>query len=365
MRASRVMAALAAVVWGATVLSLGAGCGLNQLTNASEVIRTRVAAVEASPPEIAPGQTTQLRALLVHPQGVTPDLGALWFACLAESAAGCLSFDVGGAATGDDDSAAGPMPPEDLQFGVGEHFSYSASGPTFDAAWERLSDEDKVEGLSVFVSVTYVPRTNAELQDLIIRVATAAFSGDQEAMEPLVEELQGLFEDGMTATRRVTVSDKSLGQPGELRCAVEDLRPNRNPVLEGLRLHVAEDGRDEGLLLGERTFVPPGASVWLRPVLALDAVEDYVYVNTDGETECRRESPWLAWMSNAGSISRGNTYLADPGDLEEVAGRPKVNQFTVPEAEEFTAPIDLWVVARDRRGGQQWLHHELWPLAAP
>lgn len=341
------------------------GCGLTQLTPTSEVIRNRVAGVWAEPPEIAPGETTALRALLVHPLGAPPDIGALWFACVAaDGATGCLDFNAG-SVSGDDDSAAGGFDPSDLQFGVGETFHFTASGASFDAAWAGLSDEDKVEGLSVFVSVSFVPRTNAELQALLIEIGTAAFSGDTEEMERLTGELQGLFEEGITAARRVTISDKSAAAPGELRCATEHLRPNRNPAIEGLRLHVADEGRDEGVLLGGTTYAAPGSTLILRPELADGSVEDYVYVTTDGVTECRRETPWFAWMTNAGSLGRDYSYLADPGDLEEVAGRPKINRLHLPEAAEFSGPLDLWVVARDRRGGMTWFQHRVAPLEEP
>ena len=46
----------------------------------------------------------------------------------------------------------------------------------------------------------------------------------------------------------------------------------------------------------------------------------------------------------------------DDLDEDEVAGRPKVHSFVPPVAAEFTQPIDLWLVVRDRRGGMVWRH---------
>jgi len=64
------------------LLPLLCGCNVLALTTADEVIRPRVVGVRAVPAEIGLGESTELSALLVHPQGAPPDLGTIWFACL-------------------------------------------------------------------------------------------------------------------------------------------------------------------------------------------------------------------------------------------------------------------------------------------
>ena len=124
-------------------------------------------------------------------------------------------------------------------------------------------------------------------------------------------------------------------------------------------LHEAEDGWDQGHPLGPVTFVQPGEGLVLRPVLAGGGVEDYLYITTDEVTECRQETPWFAWLTNAGSMNADYSFIADEGDHDEVEGRLKVNQLQLPEAGELPEQSDLWLVVRDRRGGLDWTHLQL------
>ncbi len=332
------------------------GCNLQELTSTSEVIRARVAGIRAEPSEIGVGESTTLSALLVHPPGDRPDMGAVWFACLeASNARGCLGLDFEGLVGGDDDDSADPgLDPAAFQFGVGETFVYTAQGADLDEAWAALSPEDRVEGLSVLVSVTYVDRSDALLQETLFALGVAQQEGDDDALRELGDELQGLVEGGIPAARRIIVSDKSLGTPAPLECAADVLAPNANPELLGATLHFEPEGRDSGFHLGPVTFVDPGTSLVLRPRVPPGTAEEYLYITTDLETECRRETPWYAWLSNAGGLDRDYTFTADEEDLDEVAGRPKVNHLTLPPAEEFPEVLTLWLVVRDRRGGLDW-----------
>ncbi len=352
------------------LLPVLAGCNVLALTGADEVVRPRVAGIRANPAEIGLGETTELEALLVHPQGPRPDLGALWFACLESgNARGCLGADFGSILGGDgggddDDSAAADFDPRDLQFGVGDTFSYTAHGRFIEDAWAALDPEDRVEGLSVLISVNYVHATNDELQALVLELASAAQSGDSETLTRLGDELGALLEGGINAARRVVVSDKTAEEPDPVTCGVDTLLPNSNPLLTGLVLHTSEDGLDGGYPVGAVTFAQPGEELHLRPVLDPGAREDYLYINLDGVTECRRETPYFAWMANAGSIDDTNTFIADPEDLDELADRPKANTFTMPDRKDLQEPADLWVVVRDRRGGVAFGHWEF-RLASP
>ena len=349
------------------LLLLVTACNLTQLTPASQVIRPRVAGIGAEPAEIGLGETTTLSSLLVYPEHPGPELGQIWFACLtASGAAGCLGLDFASFVTGyegdDDDSA--PLPedidPRDLQFGVGDTFTYTAHGTLVEEAWQDLEPEDRVEGLTVLISVNYVQASNAELGALLAELIAAVTLGDQEELERIGQRFAELLEDGISAARRIAISDKSAGQPEPGACPAQELLPNQNPELSELVLHLEEE--DAGFALGPITFVHPGETLLLRPALVDGSMEDYLYIDLDDETSCRREHPYFAWLTNGGSTGADYTFVADEGDLEEVAGRPKINRLHLPETEQFGDRVDLWVVVRDRRGGLAWRSWAFLPL---
>jgi hypothetical protein len=70
-------------------------------------------------------------------------------------------------------------------------------------------------------------------------------------------------------------------------------------------------------------------------------------------------------MSNGGHLEDDYSFTADEFDLEEVAGRPKINTLTLPDEEHFGGAIDLWMVVRDRRGGLTWAEWTLLPEHRP
>ncbi len=339
-------------------------CNLSELTPRSDAIRTRIAGIRAEPAELALGESTELSALLVHDAGVdTSDYGAIWVSCLeAGEATGCLSLDFEsfGGSSGSSEEPADPL---DLQFGVGETFTFTAAGSQVESAWAALDPEDRVEGLSVLVSVNYVQRSNEALEATLGELALASQSGDEETLDALGEELRGLVEDGLNAARRIYISEKGEANPDPIDCPATELRTNRNPSLDGLLLHLDDEGRDEGYSLGPVVFVEDDEKMVLRPVLASGSIEDYLYITTRGTTECRRETPFFAWITNAGKV-RDYSYLADEGDLDEVEGRLKVATLRLDggDNEDPLQPVtDLWLVARDRRGGLDWRH---WTLVA-
>ena len=344
------------------LLGLLCGCNLLDLTPTSEVVRARVAGIAAEPAEIGLGETSQLSALLVHPPGEPPALGQIWFACLeTEGAQGCLGLDLAGAIEGDDDDSSPPdFTSGDFQFGIGETFDYTAEGDLLAEAWAALDPDERVEGLTLLVAVNYVERSNAELTSLLVALGTALQTDDQETLDLLIEEFTGLLDTSITAARRIVVSDKTAGTPTSVACPVTELLPNTNPYLSGLRLHADSKGFDAGFPLGEVTFVHPGETITLRPVLAEDAIEDYLFIDRNGVTECRREEPYFAWVASGGAdLSDDYSFVAEDGDLEEVGGRAKVNRITMPGPEEFPdAGVTLWVVARDRRGGLTWIERQ-------
>jgi hypothetical protein len=340
--------ALFVVILGAT-----SGCNNEPMTAPSEVIRNRVAAIRAEPPEISLGESTTLSALLVHPDPIPPALGQVWFACLeTSSATGCLDMDfssLGEGTEGDGDGDGDEESPP-LQFGLGPSFEYRAEGSDVETAWEALEAEERIEGLTVLVSVAYVEATNEELLALFATFAT----GSDEDIAEAQQEIESLMSGAILAARRIVISDKNGGQPDSIACEVNELIPNINPSLERLRGHLDNKGRDSGVELDDVTLVEPGEALVLRPQLDEGSAEPYLFINRNGETECRKEAPYFAWLSNGGNHIGDYSFTADLEDLDETPGRPKVHSFILPGEDEFTRPIDLWVVVRDRRGGVDW-----------
>ena len=340
------------------VLPLLMGCNLLQLTPTSEVIRTRVAGIKAEPAEIGVGESSTLSALMVHPERPAPEFGQIWFSCLAAGGAtGCLGVDV----VDVEDLDGEDFDPTSLQFGVGETFIYSATGPILEEAWADLAPEDRVEGLVVLVSVNLVRKSNTELQAMLFDLVTAFQNGDAETAEAIGAEFGALVEEGISAARRVVVSDKTADTPDAIACPAEELAPNLNPQITGLLLHLDVEGKDAGFPVGSVIFAAPEAELTLRPVVSDTTVEDYLYITRFDETECRQEAPWFGWLSNGSRLEDDYSFIADAEDLDEVAGRPKINTLTLPSAEAFGDSIDLWMVIRDRRGGLDWNHWTILP----
>ncbi|MBJ93339.1 MAG: hypothetical protein CMP23_02565 [Rickettsiales bacterium] len=342
------------------------GCNLSELTPPSSVIRARIAGIRATPAEISLGESTQLDALFVQPAGDDSEWGALWFSCVeAGGATGCLGGgdflgDLGGQPPGDDDdSAEEPRDPRDFQFSADASFVYTAHGTVIEEAWELLSPAERVEGLVVLVSVNYVPVSQEALQELFLRVTFGPQNGTPEDAEAAAEELGELIENGINAARRIVVSDKSADTPAAIDCPVSELLPNSNPNIEGMLLHLDEEGKDQGLPMGPVTFVNPEDILVLRPVFREGAIEDYLYITTQGDTECRQESPYFGWLSNMGSMAADYSFFAEEGDLDEIAGKLKINRLVMPPADQLAPSGDLWLVARDRRGGIDWMHFNL------
>jgi hypothetical protein len=257
--------------------------------------------------------------------------------------------DALGAPGDDDDSAAQPSVPSNIQFGLGPSFTYTAEGPDVEAAWEELSAEERVEGLTVLVSVAFLALSNEELLPLF-----AGLMGGDEAAGGASDALGELMEDAILATRRIVISDKTGASPAAIACDVSELLPNTLPGLERLRFHLDPKGRDSGVEIADEESVTPGQRMILRPQLSDGSIEPYLYITSDGETECRTEAPYFAWLSNGGSHAGDYSFTADAEDLDETPGRPKVHAFTLPDEDEFTGPTDLWLVVRDRRGGVDW-----------
>jgi len=270
-----------------------------QLSRSWVVDRLRILAVRAEPAEPGPGDTVTFEGLVVSPEAQLELV--MWIGCLGKD------LDVFGceidASILDDLGDFDPesMTPDELlelyttlqDAGLMGVEPYLA--PSFDVPADILDDlneEERNEGLSLFVQVTAIPQ---------------GASGE---------------DDTELGLKRVPVSGAAT--------------PNHNPAIEQLLFDgvaVAADTRVE---------VDAGESYVLEPVLSADSIESYEYLMVDGSWEERVEEPYFSIYIEQGSVDAINT-LHPFSDFEWTAPDD-------PEDPEMT----VWVVAQDRRGGMSW-----------
>jgi hypothetical protein len=277
-----------------TFLPLLLACTTDTLSEAWRIDRLRVLAVAAEPAEPRPGDVVTFSALTVAP--MEPGWAfSVWVACLDGAQDGGCAVDP---ALVEEVFADGEVESDEQQtlieaglIGVEPFLQPSWTVPS--DALDGLDETERREGRTAFVNVSAFP------------------NGEDLATE-----------DAELAYKRVPISEAPT--------------PNRNPVLEGVRV--------DGVLL------PDGASVVLdadqtytvEPVLADGAIEDYRYVTADGAQETRTEEPYVSLYAEEGSFDQTNALWPDV-----------LRRYTTPTTPAGAASR-LWFVVRDRRGGMSW-----------
>lgn len=270
-----------------------------ELSSSWMIDRLRILAVKAEPAEPGPGDTVTFEGLVV-----SPDLElelVMWIGCLGSDldVFGCeidatILDDIG-------DLDPDEMTPEELfelyetlqeagLMGVEPYLPPSFTVP--DDILDDLGEEERNEGLSLFVQVTAIPEGAL----------------DQD--------------DSELGLKRVPVSDAAT--------------PNHNPVIDHLLF--------DGVEIGPATTVEvdAGESYVLEPILSDDAIESYEYQDVSGAVEERIEEPYFSIYIEQGSLDAVNT-LYPYSDFEWTAPSD-------PAGPELT----LWIIAQDRRGGMSW-----------
>jgi hypothetical protein len=268
--------------WVMAVILAGCGSGFDPAWYVQDL---RVLAVKAEPPEVAPGQTTTLTALVADPSGAAIEV--TWAACTTPASPG-----------------RGPISPECFNEAAGPHLVPLGSGISIVAPIPALSPE---------------------------RFLPADASGG--VYLPVVL-------DARAAERQVDAAFRVRLSRGGL--------PNRNPVLDGVFVVTAA-----GL-----TPLPPddaapfevqaGEQVTLRATFADGSDEAYEIV-VPGQTRPATELLRVSWFATGGSLSEPVTGQARPDTVwrgDERLPTPGT-------------PIDLYVVARDERGGADFMHRRL------
>jgi len=311
------------------IATLTAGCGANQLAQSWEIDRTRILAVRAEPAEPAPGDRVTFEALTVHPEFDIESV--IWMGCLSEEADsfGCEVDQAALEALFEGDLE--DLTPEQQQELFEQAVAAGLIGvepflpPTYDVPGDildGLSDEERAEGLNLFLTLTAVPAVEGRALD--------------EALDIEV------------AYKRVPVS-------------ITDT-PNHNPAIA----HLTAD--EQVITPGSTLVVPHAQAVEITPVLTDDSLETYTYVDSDGVAESRVEEPYFTYYLTDGALNLPfslHPYGFDftyPLPEESTSGCDPRTEESELEAclraaadEQPPAELTLYVVVRDRRGGMNWL----------
>jgi hypothetical protein len=305
---------------GVLALLFLAGCNDN-LPIASFVDKLRVLAVQASPPDAAPGTQVRLDPLVVEPEQNTSTLSALWLACATDpGASSTLPCGFGVL-----DGSALPDPCDTTTDGtlctIGTDL-YSLVTPT-----------NALVGSQLLVTLVVTDDPNG---------AAACYLGT-------------LKHNGLpTEPDRCVISYK--------RVTVSSTPSNHNPSIDQLLL-VDKDGTEQSLLSGDAmtTFSPDDRHLVTHTLAALRAA-DSAELESDGTYEAMS----LSWFTDAGAIDGGRSSF-DPPDCssqldcdQKVPPLSATTSWKAPTTTAATAQLSssgrmhFWAVLRDDRGGVGW-----------
>jgi hypothetical protein len=267
--------------------------------------------------EASPGDTVRLSSLAVHPE---EDLSVLWTGCVADASDefGCIVDMEALEALFSQDVES--MTPAEL---VAWQTALEAQGflgvepylaPKIHVPEDLLADlppEKQLEGTSYLLSLVASPDAAGMLE-----------GGTEDLDASDLEE-----SDTEVATKQIVVSQGVEGQPWT---------PNYNPRI--LYLLINGEQHDPGTT----REVSPGEELTLEPILTTDSVEEYIFVNRDGEAEERMEDPWFSFFTTDGLFDIPYSLSSSPEAAFHVPDEPQ------------EATLRIWVVVRDRRGGMHW-----------
>ena len=277
-----------------------AGCVINSdkypkprdLSSATLVDRPRLLGIKVEPPEVAPGESANVSALVADPGNEMAF--NLWVTCPADTASsfGCpptfAALDLE-TATEEELAEAGII-------GFEPFFS-----PVYDAPADALSnlpEDEKKEGIYQMVHSFSLP-----------------------------EEVDGM-DDGQFDFNQI--------ESGYKRLVVSEAdTPNANPQITSWTIDGQVVGSDDEII------VRAGEKIELGIVLSETSIESYTYINQDGVSEERVEEPYANWYSTHGSVN------------EAVTLHPFLQADWVAPNEPISQGV-WWVVLRDRRGGLTW-----------
>ena len=274
-----------------------AGC-TEQFDPAAFVDKLRLLAVTADPAEVAPGAGTTLTATAANPGGATPAI--TWDACLL------------------------PPPPA-----TGQSVNQDCIAlPAGDASLVPFG-----QGASVAATMPMISPSRVGLPD----------------------QTNGIY---LPVRLRLDADGKSLVAFYSLRIFLGSISPNppnQNPMLTGIfTVPSADAGAAEATPLDESAplEVHQNDQLSLRALVTPESQEPYLVYDGDPRTTPPRsvtETVRISWYTTAGRYTNEVTGVAKP-DTTLILDKHLPPSDTA---------IDLWVVARDERGGSEVVHRTL------
>jgi|GEM_PF-994566 len=331
------------------------GACLDTLPNPSLVDDLRILAVQSEPPEVGPGATVALDALVIDPEARAATFA--WYACIVvEQGQG---FFGGGSETTTSGGGGTPLSSDpyggscERRFAAGERFAQSlGTAPTASLTIPADLFADDV-ALKLAYALPEALTIPAEVKAGFLGIA-----GINYTVSLIVAS------DGrrIEAQKRVNVSVPSL---------LPDNAPNLNPA--GLALHVTARADATAAPTtapapaAGRCFVAnsvafeSGGKYALTPLNIPDPQPKYVVLlagtTTDAafDIQTLEETSFYSFFATKGSLKK---------PISKAPGQPQ-NQWSF--ASDDVGPAELWVVLRDGRGGAAWCHEAITivPPSAP
>ena len=262
-------------------------CTQDELSQNWQLDRTRILGAQAEPPEAKPGDIVQFRSLVFSPDSIE---SVVWFACLPD---GATSFGC----------TIDPSLLEGLQEGDSPDITalidagFAGAEPAFSPTWtvpedalNGLSDAQKNDGLSAFVTVSAIPADATEESDFEV------------------------------AYKRFPISTSDT--------------PNHNPIIDQISINDIPYSSQEVFI------ATAGETYTLNPIFDEIHVETYSFLNREGDLEDRIEEPYFSWFTEGGAFDQPISLY--PSSSVEWTAPP--NPYSG----------RIITIMRDRRGGMAW-----------
>ena len=285
------------------VALFGAACQ-EDMEDVSQVTKFRILAVQADPPEVAPGDGATLKLLFADPAGEGRDVEIVWLTCVGEFSP-----------TSDISTGCEPI-------WLPQIASAAEGGDEYPIPFTPMGILDLLPEGEEDVTVTAV----------VIACAGGDLPGPEDIS--LAGEIEGMKDlckggDGLVAVKSFIISGSDS--------------PNTNPEIREMYIE------GESLAEGETAFhrctgdVECREDVEIDVFLTDDSYENYEQVKF-GKTETVEERTYVSWFVTGGSFNRDRSGTdKQPGPYDVIWMPPRGG-----------GKFDLWVVAHDVRGGVSW-----------
>lgn len=284
----------------------------------SRVVAPRVIAVQAEPPELAPGERVRLRLWVATPSGPATA------ATLADA-----SWDF----------CRAPKPPSEDNFvsprclqDPTARLPIAATGPEVEA--EVPAEACAWHGPQAPPSAPGEPSPRPRDAD-----ASSGYYQPLRVVTALVAQ---------PTIAAVRIQCGLATAPPETAAAYRaDYRPNQSPLLPRLAIDLADDATGAGL--GEAPspgpiVVPVARELHLSLQLPLGSAEDYLRFDLATQAlQSDREVLRVSWFATAGALAESVSAVTDRGSAGLLAG-------TLFQPGSQAGPAWLWAVLRDSRG---------------